>query len=66
MPLMDGLEVARRVRARTAAPPVLLVALTGWGQAHDKEAALAAGFDLHWVKPVSLAQLQSFAGLAAG
>jgi CheY-like chemotaxis protein len=34
-----------------------LIALTGFGQAEDKERALAAGFDAHLVKPVDFAEL---------
>jgi CheY-like chemotaxis protein len=29
-----------------------LVAITGWGQAEDKDLSRAAGFDHHLVKPV--------------
>ncbi|MEO5692714.1 MAG: ATP-binding protein [Usitatibacter sp.] len=53
LPRMDGYEVARRVRADagwTRRP--LMVAITGYGQAGDRENALAAGFDLHLAKPV--------------
>jgi PAS domain S-box-containing protein len=52
MPGMDGYEVARRVRASPAGHQVFLVALTGWGQAEDKQRAAAAGFDEHITKPV--------------
>lgn len=62
MPVMDGLEVARRLRDRYRAQEMVLIALTGWGQVHDKEASLAAGFTYHWVKPVSFRQLQEFGG----
>ena len=31
---------------------IYLVALTGWGQAEDKDMARAAGFDRHLTKPV--------------
>ena len=31
---------------------MLLVAITGWGQAQDRERAQEAGFDHHLVKPV--------------
>ena len=31
---------------------MVLVALTGWGQADDKRRSLEAGFDQHLVKPV--------------
>lgn len=34
-----------------------LVAITGWGQLKDKEQTAAAGFDMHFVKPVDLAEL---------
>ena len=33
--------------------PELLVALTGYGQEKDRESVLAAGFDMHLVKPIS-------------
>ena len=61
LPGIDGYEVARRIRATGAA--VRLIALTGWGQDKDREQASAAGFDEHWVKPVSLDKLR---GLADG
>jgi signal transduction histidine kinase/ActR/RegA family two-component response regulator len=53
LPGLDGYEVARRVRAARGGG-VLLVALTGYGQAEDRRAALAAGFDVHLTKPVEL------------
>lgn len=31
----------------------MLIAVTGWGQQHDRSATLEAGFDEHLVKPVS-------------
>ena len=40
---MNGYELARRLRAICAA--TRLIALTGYGQASDLDAALAAGFD---------------------
>ena len=52
MPLLSGYEVARRVRAGPADHQPVLVALTGWGQENDKLKAQAAGFDLHFTKPV--------------
>jgi signal transduction histidine kinase len=55
MPRMDGYAAARLIRA--AGRPVRLVALTGWGQALDKEKAQQAGFDHHLVKPVDVATL---------
>lgn len=52
LPEMDGLEVARRIRARSPERAPLLVAVTGWGQEQDKARTRAAGFDLHVTKPV--------------
>jgi CheY-like chemotaxis protein len=37
---------------------VLLVAMTGWGQAKDKDRAKAAGFDRHFTKPLDPGELQ--------
>ncbi|HEY3819820.1 MAG TPA: chemotaxis protein CheB [Polyangiaceae bacterium] len=57
LPGMDGLEVARRVRSETDHAGIYLLALTGYGQADDREAARDAGFDDHLVKPVDLDRL---------
>lgn len=62
MPGMDGYEVARRLRSAPGASGILLIALTGWGQLNDREAAIAAGFTYHWVKPVTFKQLKAFSG----
>lgn len=56
LPDLSGLEVARRLRRELALTPYL-AAFTGWGEAHDRLASLAAGFDEHLVKPASGAQL---------
>jgi PAS domain S-box-containing protein len=58
MPELDGYEIARRIRVRPWARDVLLVALTGWGQASDREQAAHAGFDTHVVKPADPYKLQ--------
>jgi CheY-like chemotaxis protein len=57
MPEIDGYEVARRVRGDTRYQRMLLIAVTGWGQETDKARAMAAGFDLHFTKPVEPQQL---------
>jgi signal transduction histidine kinase/CheY-like chemotaxis protein len=54
LPDMDGYEVARRIRALPGGAAMTLVALTGYGQAEDRERALASGFQAHLVKPVDL------------
>jgi CheY-like chemotaxis protein len=58
MPRLSGHEAARRIRAALGGRSVMLVAVTGWGQAEDRKRSSAAGFDHHLVKPVDLAMLQ--------
>jgi signal transduction histidine kinase/CheY-like chemotaxis protein len=58
MPGMDGWEVARRVRADASLAGVTLIAVTGWGQAADRQRTQEAGFDHHLVKPVEPQALQ--------
>jgi PAS domain S-box-containing protein len=62
MPEMDGLEVARRIRADPAWAGVRIVALTGWGQESDRERTRGAGFDFHLTKPVDLDMLHAWLG----
>ena len=60
MPGLDGLEVARRIRAReaeTGAAPLHLVALTANTGREDVAAAFAAGFDGFLPKPLNLRAL---------
>jgi PAS domain S-box-containing protein len=52
LPGIDGIEVARRLRARLGADCPRLVALSGWGQAADRQRSAGAGFELHLTKPV--------------
>jgi CheY-like chemotaxis protein len=52
LPIIDGYQVARRIRAAGLA--VRLVALTGYGSGEDIQTARSAGFDAHLVKPASL------------
>jgi signal transduction histidine kinase len=59
MPLLDGYEVARRIRAQEWGKAVTLVALTGWGQESDRRRSQEAGFDTHLVKPLDLDKLSA-------
>ena len=59
LPKMDGYSAARAIRREPFGRNVLLVAMTGWGQADDKRRALEAGFDAHLVKPVSMDALMN-------
>ncbi|MBA2239295.1 MAG: response regulator [Lysobacter sp.] len=56
LPVMDGYELARRLRAEYGSG-IRLVAITGYGRESDRLLAEAAGFDAHLVKPVDLAML---------
>jgi len=49
---MDGHEVAREIRRQSWSGNTLVVAITGWGQAEDKDISKQAGLDHHLVKPV--------------
>ena len=51
MPNMDGYETCRLLRAQPAGQMVYCVAVTGFGQLHDRERALGDGFDAHLTKP---------------
>ena len=57
LPGLNGYEAARRIREEPWGRAVMLVAVTGWGQAEDRERSKAAGFDAHLVKPVDHAAL---------
>lgn len=61
LPGIDGYEVAKRLRAHdpsTQTSGMLLVALTGYGQAEDRLKSEQAGFDHHLVKPVAQSVLE--------
>jgi PAS domain S-box-containing protein len=57
MPLLNGYEVAARIRASDWGRQMRLIALTGWGQATDQERARQVGFDHHVTKPLDLDRL---------
>jgi PAS domain S-box-containing protein len=58
LPGLDGYEVARRVRAAGHAD-MLLVAVTGYGQASDRQRSGEAGFDAHLTKPLDPLALEA-------
>jgi CheY-like chemotaxis protein len=57
MPGMDGYTLARRLRNLPQTANAVLIAITGYGQAEDRQRAEAAGFAHHFVKPVDAARL---------
>ncbi len=52
LPVMDGYELARRLRELPALAGLHLIAVTGYGQSDDRRRSAEAGFDAHLVKPV--------------
>jgi len=57
LPGMDGYELATRIRQDRDIAAMRLIALTGYGQEADRERALGAGFDAHFVKPLDFEAL---------
>lgn len=59
LPVMDGYELARRLRELPSLQRTRLVALTGYGQLSDRHGSAAAGFNAHLVKPIEIALLEA-------
>jgi PAS domain S-box-containing protein len=57
LPGMDGYELARRLRSGAGTRQALFMALTGYGQAHDRILSRSAGFEHHFVKPMDIEKL---------
>lgn len=60
LPILNGYEAARQIRAQPWGKRMVLVAMTGWGHDEDRQKSREAGFNAHLVKPVDhtvLAQL---------
>jgi signal transduction histidine kinase len=66
MPLMNGYEVAKRIREMPNGKGLVLIALTGWGQTEARTRTREAGFDHHLTKPVDFAQLEDLLARTAG
>ncbi len=59
LPDMSGYQVATKMREIPGLENAFLIALTGYGQARDRELAMNAGFDEHVVKPMDFAKISS-------
>jgi PAS domain S-box-containing protein len=59
LPVMDGYELAIRLRRLPELTGVKLIALTGYGQESDREKTRAAGFQHHLVKPVDFLAIEA-------
>lgn len=58
LPEIDGYELARRLRALPEVDAARLIAITGYGQAEDRQRAEDAGFNDYLVKPVEFESLR--------
>jgi CheY-like chemotaxis protein/signal transduction histidine kinase len=56
LPIMDGWELAERLRATSGSLPI--VAITAWDEDADKQRSAEAGFIEHIVKPIDLSRLE--------
>ncbi|HEV8551426.1 MAG TPA: hybrid sensor histidine kinase/response regulator [Polyangiaceae bacterium] len=56
LPEVDGYELAKTLRTEHGTQPTLIAA-TGYGGQQDRKRAADAGFDFHFVKPVSVRDL---------
>ncbi|MBN3812432.1 response regulator [Paraburkholderia sp. Ac-20347] len=63
--LVQRLREACVTHAAPARMP-LLIALSGWGESQHRDEALAAGFDVHLVRPVGLDQLTFILSMIGG
>jgi len=57
LPVMDGWEAIRRIKAGEATKRIPIIALTAHAMSGDREKALEAGADEYDVKPVELERL---------
>jgi signal transduction histidine kinase/CheY-like chemotaxis protein len=65
LPDMTGHDVIRALRAAASGPLPFAIALTGYAQPQDRDAALEAGFDAHLAKPPALEELNALLAGAA-
>ena len=59
LPVMNGYELASRIRELHGAQAPRMIALTGYGLEHDRQRSASAGIAIHLVKPVAAAELMS-------
>jgi len=65
LPVMDGYELAGRLRQLPGLATLRLVALTGYGQDSDRQKSREAGFDHHLVKPIDFEAMETILSSAA-
>lgn len=57
LPVMDGYEVAKRLRQSTELDEMFIIALSGYVPTDDPETLRSAGFDEYMIKPVDMEKL---------
>ncbi len=62
LPGMDGFQLARRLRRLPETGTALIIALSGYATAKDRELSQRAGFDHHFVKPMDFEKLRTLLG----
>ena len=58
MPVMDGLDACRAMRAQPGMGGTLIIAQTAWSDTEAREKSAAAGFNFHMVKPIDLDEVE--------
>jgi PAS domain S-box-containing protein len=58
LPRLSGYDIAASVRGDPVLKDTTIVAITGYGQLHDRARTAAVGFDHHLTKPVEFSALQ--------
>jgi len=66
LPVMDGYELARKLREQPDGAALRLIAITGYGQDSDRARAREAGFEHHLIKPIALETLIALLGAEEG
>jgi len=62
LPVLNGYDVARRIRRDPSYRNLTLIAVTGYGQSADRAQSASAGFDEHCVKPLDLEHFEDLLG----
>jgi signal transduction histidine kinase/CheY-like chemotaxis protein len=58
MPGIDGYETCRRIRSQPWGDAMAIIAVTGHGDEQEMQRSAAAGFDAHFVKPLTPESLE--------
>lgn len=66
LPVLNGYEVAERLRQHPELHDTCLLAVTGYGRPEDCDRSKLAGFDHHFAKPVNFPKLQALLSELAG